>query len=130
MTGYQVPTDQQPWWPRWLALAAVIAAEVVSTLALRAALDHHAWVAVAVVGYLAVFVGLGIVLRLGITIAVAYSIWGGAGTALTAILSAVLFGESLHARGCAGIALIITGIVLIERGARPELSGDSGSGGR
>lgn len=128
MARYQAPTDQQRSWPRWLALVAVIAAEVVATLALRAALDHHAWVAVAIVGYASVFIALGVVLRLGMAIGVAYAIWGGAGAALTAILAAIFFGETLHARECLGIASIIVGIILIERGAQSEPSEDPGRG--
>lgn len=44
---------------------------------------------------------------------VAYAIWAGLGTALTAILSVVLWREALNLQMGAGIVLIIVGVVLL-----------------
>ena len=49
---------------------------------------------------------------------VAYGIWGASGVALTAILSAVIFGEALTPVMLGGIGLIILGVLTIELGSQ------------
>lgn len=106
---------------KWLLLAGAIVAEVTGTMALRATVDHAAWIPLVVAGYLTAFVLLGLTLRTGVPIGVAYGIWGAAGVALTAVLGALIFGELLSIAAIAGIGLIIAGVVLVETGAhRPE----------
>jgi len=104
---------------RWLLLAGAIGSEVAATMALRAAVDHPAWVAVVVIGYVASFVLLGLTLRAGVVIGVAYGIWGAAGVASTAVLGSVIFGERLGVPAIVGIALVIAGVFFVETGARP-----------
>ncbi|WP_340537799.1 DMT family transporter [Nocardioides sp. GXZ039] len=102
----------------WLFLAAAIAAEVSGTLSLRmAALGHRAYYAVVVAGYAAAFVLLALTLDRGLALGVAYGIWAASGVALTAIASKVLFGEPLTPVMLAGIALIMTGVLVVELGA-------------
>jgi small multidrug resistance pump len=109
---------------KWTVLAAAIGSEVAATLALKAALGHPAWYALVVAGYVAAFVFLAVGLRLGLKIGVAYGIWGAGGVTVTAVLSAVLYGEPLTALMGLGIALIITGVLTVELGSqhapRPE----------
>ncbi|MCF8572098.1 SMR family transporter [Gordonia sp. HY002] len=110
---------------RFLLVAAIIA-EVVGTLALRASVDHSAWIAVVVVGYIAAFTLLGLTLRAGMSISVVYGIWGACGTVLVAFLGMVVFHESLSGTALVGISVIVAGVVLIETGtghskpAKPE----------
>ena len=103
---------------KWLMLAAAIGSEVAATLALKAALGQPAWYALVAAGYVAAFGFLAACLRLGMRIGVAYGIWGAGGVALTAVLSAVIFGEPLTALMGLGIALIIAGVLTVEFGAQ------------
>lgn len=104
----------------WALLIAAVATEVSATLSLRASQDHSAWLALVVTGYLAAFVLLTLVLRAGMPVGVAYGIWGALGTAATAVLAAVLFGDPFTWPIVAGIGLIIAGVLLVELGSHPR----------
>lgn len=110
----------------WVLLAAAIVTEVAATLSLRASQDHAAWLVVVVIGYVIAFVLLALVLRAGLAVGVAYGIWGACGTALTAVLAAIIFRDALTWPIAGGIALIIAGVLFVELGARPPAS-DSAS---
>jgi small multidrug resistance pump len=103
---------------KWVLLAAAIIIEVVATLSLRASQDHSAWLVVVVVGYVGAFVLLTMVLRTGMPVGVAYGIWGAMGTAGTAVLAAVIFGDPFTWPIVAGIGLIIAGVLLVEFGSQ------------
>lgn len=103
---------------KWLVLAAAIGSEVAATLALKAALDHPAWYVLVAAGYLAAFGFLAVCLRLGMQIGVAYGIWGAGGVTVTAVLSALIYGEPLTALMGLGIALIIAGVLIVELGSQ------------
>jgi small multidrug resistance pump len=104
---------------KWVLLAGAILTEVAATLALRASQDHAAWLILVLVGYVCAFVLLTLVLRLGVAVGVAYGIWGAAGTALTAVLAAAMFGDRLTWPVAAGIGLIIAGVLFVELGSHP-----------
>ena len=104
---------------RWLLLLGAIATEVTGTLSLRAFQDHRGWLVMVIVGYVASFLLLARVLRLGMPIGVAYGIWGALGTAVTAVLGSAIFGDTFTAPVVAGIALIIGGVLLVEFGSHP-----------
>jgi small multidrug resistance pump len=110
---------------KWALLAGAISTEVAATLSLRAAQDHSAWLAVVVAGYLTSFVFLTMVLRAGVPVGIAYGIWGALGTAVTAVLAAVLFGDPFTWPIVAGIGLIIAGVLLIEFGSHRAVTADS-----
>lgn len=101
----------------WQLLTASIVAEVTATLSLRASVDHPGWIALVVVGYLTAFWLLGMTLRAGASIGVAYGIWGASGVALVALFGAVLFGESLTLIQIIGIGVIVVGVALVELGS-------------
>ena len=103
----------------WALLFAAISVEVAATLSLRASQDHSAWLIVVVGGYLSSFVLLTMVLRAGMSVGVAYGIWGASGTAATAVLAAAIFGDPFTWLIAAGIGLIIAGVLLVEFGSRP-----------
>lgn len=105
---------------KWALLAAAIVTEVAATLSLRASQDHAGWLLVVVTGYLGAFVLLTLVLRAGMPVGVAYGIWGALGTAATAALAAVLFGDPFTWPIAAGIGLIVGGVLLVELGSRPS----------
>jgi small multidrug resistance pump len=102
---------------KWLLLGGAIVTEVAGSLSLKGALDHPLLYVVVVVGYLAAFVLLTLVLRAGVAVGVAYGIWGALGVALTALLSAVIFGEPLTPLMIAGMALVIAGVLCVEIGS-------------
>ncbi|CAN5214641.1 multidrug efflux SMR transporter [soil metagenome] len=103
---------------KWALLTGAILTEVTGILSLRAFQDHPAWLALVIIGYLSSFVLLTLVLRTGMPIGVAYGIWGACGTALTAILAAVIFGDPFTLPIVFGIGLIIVGVVLVEFGSQ------------
>lgn len=103
---------------KWLLLACAIVSEVSATLALKAALDHPGWYSLVATGYIASFIFLSLVLREGLALGVAYGIWGALGVAMTALMSAVIFGEPLTLVMTLGLLLIIGGVLCVEIGSQ------------
>ena len=112
---------------KWILLVTAIVSEVTATLSLRAALDHPAWYAVVITGYISAFVALGFTLRSGMGIGVAYGIWGASGVALTAVLATAIFGDPLTGLMGLGIALVIAGVLCVEFGAQKARSTQPGT---
>lgn len=110
---------------KWALLAGAIFTEVGATLSLRASIDHPAWLVVVVSGYIVSFALLTMVLRIGMPVGVAYGIWGALGTAVTAVLAAVLFGDPFTWPIVAGIGLIIAGVLLVEFGSHRAEAAES-----
>lgn len=104
---------------RWVLLSTAIVSEVAATLALRAALDHPAWFILVAAGYLGAFVLLSAVLAGGMPVGVTYGVWAASGVVLTAVLAAVVFHDPLTPGMGMGIALVITGVLLVELGSHP-----------
>ena len=102
----------------WLLLVAAILSEVTATLSLRGALDVPALYVLVVAGYVLAFTLLGQVLRRGMSLGVAYGIWGAAGVVLAAAGSAVLFGEMLTAVKIAGFVLVAAVVAVVEIGSQ------------
>lgn len=100
----------------WTFLAVAIVCEVAGSLSLRGALDQPGLYPVVALAYVCAFACLAQVLRSGFGIGMAYGIWGACGVALTALGSAVLFGEVISPVMAAGIALVILGVICIEIG--------------
>ena len=101
----------------WLYLAVAILIEVASTLALRAAAGgRRRWYALVVPGYVVSFALLALALDAGLGLGVAYGVWTAVGVALTAILSRLVYGETLSRTMVVGIVLIGAGVVLLETG--------------
>jgi small multidrug resistance pump len=101
-----------------LALFVAIAVEVAATLALKGALESPAWYVVVVTGYALAFVMLAVCLRLGMPVGVTYGVWGAAGVTATALLSALIFREPLTPLMGAGMALIVSGVLVVELGSQ------------
>jgi small multidrug resistance pump len=107
----------------WLLLVGAITFEVTGTLSLRASdgFTKLGWVFPVVTGYLASFVLLGLVLKRGIPVGVAYGVWSALGVVATAVLARYLFGDPLTWIMGSGVALIGAGVVLLELGAGRHL---------
>ena len=99
-------------------LACAIAAEVIGTLALKAAEGFtRLYPSILVLlGYGAAFLLLSQVLALGMPVGTAYAIWASLGVVLVAVAGHFIFGEALTARAMVGIGLIIVGVILVEVG--------------
>lgn len=102
----------------WVLLGLAVLAEVAGTLSLRlAAAGRRRWYLAVGAGYLIAFTSLAATLERGMPLGVAYGIWAAAGVALTAIGSRIFFREPLTRVMVLGIALIITGVLLVELGS-------------
>lgn len=109
----------------WL-LAGAVACEVSGSLAMKAAVEVPGWYAVTAAGYTASFVLLALVLGTGMPVGKAYGMWGATGVALTAVLSAVIFGEPLTPPMGLGVLLVIVGVLLVEFGSHPQARDSAG----
>lgn len=102
----------------YLFLICAITAEVVGTLALRAAAaSRPRFYVLTGIGYVCAFSALLAALRHGMPVGIAYGIWAAAGVALAALGARLLFGEPLTRRMIGGIVLIGIGVVLVELGS-------------
>jgi len=105
-------------WKRWLLLLGAIAAEVLGTMCLRAAIDTPIFSIGVVVGYIVAFTLLGLALGTGIPVGIAYGIWAAAGVALVAILGAMIFGETLSFTAIIGLVIIMAGVFIVQTGQK------------
>jgi small multidrug resistance pump len=100
---------------QWFLLALAIVSEVIGTSALKATqgFTRLGPSVLVVAGYAIAFYCLSLVLRT-IPVGVAYAIWAGSGVALVALVGWVMFGQRLDGAALLGIALIVTGVVVIQ----------------
>ena len=98
----------------WVLLVAAIATEVVGTLALRGSNGITQLVPslITVVGYVASFVLLAIVLK-SLPVGIVYAIWSAIGIALVAVLGKLLFNDPVPPLAVAGMVLIVGGVILV-----------------
>jgi small multidrug resistance pump len=105
----------------YLYLAIAIVSEVVATSFLKLTSGERAvWWAypIVIVGYLLSFWMLSLTLSAKVPLGIAYAIWAGAGVVLVAIVSWVVFKESLTIIQIIGMGLVIGGVVMLEAGAK------------
>lgn len=98
----------------WLILAVAIVAEVIGTTALKAS-DGLTRLVPAVgvcLGYGISFYFLSIALR-SIPVGIAYAVWSGVGILLISLVAWARFGERLDPPALVGIALIISGVLVL-----------------
>jgi small multidrug resistance pump len=98
----------------YLLLFVAIVAEVVATSALKASENFTRLVpsAMVVAGYAIAFTCLSMTLKT-LPLGVAYAIWSGVGTALVAVVGWLVYKQQLDLPAIAGIALIITGTIIL-----------------
>jgi small multidrug resistance pump len=98
----------------WLLLSGAITAEVTATLSLRGIANGiRLWPAVVVVaGYLVSFALMAVALRT-LNVGIVYAVWSGVGTAGTAAIAAVVYGERLNLTAVVGMVVIVAGVVLL-----------------
>lgn len=107
---------------KWAMLALAIVLEVTGTLSMRASegFTRLGFSLLTVAAYLGAFTLLGLVLKQGLPVGVAYGVWAGAGVALVALLGRFVFGEPLTLAMWVGFLLIIAGVFLVETAAHTE----------
>ena len=95
-------------------LAIAIVAEVLATSALKESQGFSKLLPTLLVmaGYGASFYFLSLVLQT-IPIGVAYALWAGLGIVLITLVGAVVFGQKMDLAAILGIALIISGVVVL-----------------
>lgn len=102
----------------WVLLMIAIVVGVSGTLSLKlASLGSKRWYIGVVIGYTAALILLSVVLSMGLPLNMVYGIWAATGVALTATLSRIIFKEPLNRIMLIGIALIITGVLVLELGS-------------
>lgn len=109
----------------WLFMAAAIVTEVIGTLAMKYGFQHAARVMGLAVMYVMLVLSytcLALAVK-RIPLAVAYGAWESLGMVLITLCSAWLFAENLTPIKLIAIALIIAGIVLLERGTEEAPAG-------
>ncbi len=72
-----------------------------------------------IIGYALSFYCLSLCLKT-IPLSLAYAIWSGVGTALTALIGVLVWGELFNMLKLSGIILIIGGVVLLNLSDKPE----------
>ena len=106
----------------WVLLGAAIATEVAGTLALRGSDGFTRLVPslIVVVGYVASFVLLAIVLKT-LPVGIVYAVWSAVGVALVAVFGKLMFGDPVPPLAVAGMVLIVGGVALVgSSGAKPH----------
>jgi small multidrug resistance pump len=103
----------------WLLLGLAILSEVSATVSLKLSDGFTKLVpaVVVVVGYLASFVLLGMVLKRGMSVGVAYGVWSACGVALVALIGVAFLKETLTWIQVGGLLMVMAGVVAIEMGA-------------
>jgi small multidrug resistance pump len=98
----------------WVLLMAAIATEVASTLALRGSDGFSRLVPsiITVVGYVASFVLLAIVLK-SLPVGIVYAIWSAVGIALVAVFGKIIFNDPVPPLAMVGMVLIVGGVTLV-----------------
>lgn len=105
----------------WLFLLGAIVAEVIATTALKqvAGLSRPLPLVVTVVGYVIAFSLMSLSLKT-IPIGIAYAVWSGVGIVAISIIGLIAFGQRLDAGALAGIALIVSGVAVIQLFSRSQ----------
>lgn len=98
----------------WFLLAIAVVAEVGGSVSMRMSEGFTRWLPTASVCvlYLIAFWLEAIVMRT-LGIGVTYSVWAGAGMALSAIVGIIYFNESVNLLKIGGIIIIVIGVTLV-----------------
>lgn len=99
---------------KYVLLSIAIVAEVIATTAMKQSdgFSRPLWSTVTVIGYLIAFYFLAQTLK-EIPTGVAYAIWSGVGIVLISTVAWLFQGQKLDAPAMIGMALIISGVVVM-----------------
>ena len=98
----------------WLYLFLAIVGEVIATTALKASDGFtRFWPSmISVLGYGIAFYLLAQVLKT-IPVGITYAVWAGVGVAAVTVIGVFYFGQKLDLFGYIGIALIVSGVIVL-----------------
>lgn len=98
----------------WILLLTAIVCETAATSALKSSegFTRPGPSLLVVAGYAAAFYCLSLTLKV-IPVGIAYAIWSAVGIALVTLVGWIVFGQKLDAPALAGMALIVSGVVLM-----------------
>ncbi len=98
----------------WLAIGIAIVAEVIATTSLKASKEFTLLLpsVVVVIGYGIAFYFMTISLRV-LPIGIMYAIWSGVGIVLVSLLGWIIYKQTLDLPAILGLALIISGVIVI-----------------
>ena len=98
----------------WLILFIAIVAEVIATSALKSSEGFTKPIAsiVVVLGYMIAFYCLSLTLKT-IPVGIAYAVWSGVGIVLITTVAWFVFDQKLDVWGIVGIALIMSGVLVL-----------------
>jgi small multidrug resistance pump len=105
----------------YLFLGIAILGEVIATSFLKLTSgEKSVWYAypIVAIGYVLAFLMLWLSLRDGVPLGIAYAIWAGIGVVAVAIISWVVFHETLTWLQIAGMVLVAGGVALLELGGK------------
>jgi small multidrug resistance pump len=102
----------------WVWLILAILCEVAATLSLRASdgFRKRLWLIPVAVGYAIAFTFLGLALKAGMPVGVAYGLWTAIGIVLVALLARTIWKDPLTRRMLLGIGLVVVGVFLVKLG--------------
>jgi multidrug resistance protein EbrB len=105
----------------YIALSIAIASEVVGTTMLKLSEGFTQLLSSigVIIGFVIAFYSLSISLR-ELPLSLAYAIWSGVGTVLTAFVGIVVWGDPFGILMFAGIVLIVGGVVLLNAPSAKE----------
>ena len=98
----------------WFILFIAIVAEVIATSALKSSEGFTKPIAsiVVVLGYMIAFYCLSLTLKT-IPVGIAYAVWSGVGIVLITTVAWIVFDQKLDVWGIVGIALIMSGVLVL-----------------
>ena len=99
---------------KWVIFGMAIVAETVATSAMKSSEGFTRLVPsiIVVIGYGIAFYFLSMTLK-EIPVGIAYAIWSGVGIVLISLVGWIMFGQKLDAPALIGMALIISGVVVM-----------------
>ena len=101
----------------WMQLGGAIACEVCGTTCLKLSEAYTVLSpSIAVVVFYATSIALFMYALVELPLGLAYGVWGGAGTLLTALVGIVVFGDVFTALTGVGLVLVVVGIALMSKG--------------
>lgn len=105
----------------YAALGVAIVSEIIGTLSLKLSAGFsQIWWTLASIGlYLMMLYCLSVAMRV-VPLSVAYGLWTGSGTILTAVLGVIVFHETLSLGQVLGLLLLIVGVVALNWSGEKE----------
>lgn len=99
---------------KYLYLALAIIFEVIGSSSMKASDGFTKWLPTVIVAitYLICFYFLSLTLK-SMPLGLAYAIWGGLGIVLTAIISVLIFKQSMDLPAIVGVILIVSGVFVM-----------------